>query len=289
MNRRQSLRAIAAGVVAPQLRAFAPARGRFRPAICAYSFRDQLKGGSFTYADLIRMAADLGADGIDLTTYWLPDTTDETLFALKKLAYRSGVSIYTIGVRARMAQPTPELQSAEVELVRKWLDVAQRLGASHMRIFGGAIPKGATEEQTVAMAVDTLKRCAVDAAARGITLGVEDDGGITTNAGPTVEIVKRAASPWVGINLDTGNFPDRPYEQIEQCAPYATNVHFKSEVRTASGNQPADWPRILSILDKAGYHGYLALEYEATVDPMTTVPKLIAKMKEVIRAAGTHE
>jgi L-ribulose-5-phosphate 3-epimerase len=284
VNRRQSLKTFAAAALAPvQLRAFAPARARFRPAICAYSFRDQLKDGSFTYADLIRMAADLGADGIDLTTYWLADTKDETLFALKKLAYRCGISIYTIGVRARMAQPTPELQSAEVELVRKWLEVAQKLGASHMRIFGGAIPKGATETQAIAMAVGTLQRCAVEAAVRGVTLGVEDDGGITTNAGPTVEIVKKAESPWVGINLDTGNFPSDPYAQIELCAPYATNVHFKSEVHTTAGNQPADWPRILTILGNAGYRGYLALEYESAVDPMGTVPKLIARMKELIR------
>src|SRR6266567_7243428 len=164
MNRRQCIWAMAST-------AFAAGGKRFRPAICAYSFRDQLKAGTFTYADLIRMAADLGCDGVDLTTYWLPDTKDETLFALKQLAYRCGVSIYTIGVRARMAQPTPELQTAEVELVRKWLDVAQKLGASHMRVFGGVIPKGATEAQAIAMAIDTLKRCAVDAAAKGVILG----------------------------------------------------------------------------------------------------------------------
>src|SRR3954468_18979485 len=104
MQRRQSLKTLlAAACAVPRLRAFAPAKVRFRPAICAYSFRDQLKAGSFTYADLIRMAADLGADGIDLTTYWLPDTNDETLFALKQLAYHSGVSLYNIGVRVRLA------------------------------------------------------------------------------------------------------------------------------------------------------------------------------------------
>jgi sugar phosphate isomerase/epimerase len=286
MNRRHYLKTLgAAALTLPRLRGFAPAQGRFRPAICAYSFRDKLKDGSFTYADLIRMAADLGADGVDLTTYWLPDTQDETLFALKKLAYRSGISIYTIGIRARMAQPTPELQAAELELVRKWLDVAERLGASHIRIFGGAVPKGASEDQAVAWAVETLKRCAAEAGRKGITLGVEDDGGITTNADRTVEIVKKAASPWAGINLDTGNFPDNPYAQIEMCAPYATNVHFKSEVHSGGGKQPADWPRILGILGKAGYHGYLALEYESTEDPMGTVPKLVAKMKEAIRTA----
>ncbi|MDQ6676719.1 MAG: sugar phosphate isomerase/epimerase, partial [Acidobacteriota bacterium] len=148
-------------------------KGRFRPAICAYSFREQLKSKTMSYADLIRMTADLGADGVDLTTYWLPDTNDPTLFALKRLAYRSGVALYTIGVRAHMAQPTAELQAGEVESVRKWLDVAERLGASHVRVFGGTVPKGVTEDQAVAWAVESLKRCADEASKKGIRLGLE--------------------------------------------------------------------------------------------------------------------
>ena len=181
-----------------------------------------------------------------------------------------------------MAPPTPEQQAAEVETVRKWLDVAERLGASHMRIFGGAVPKGATEDQVVAWAVETLKRAAEQAGKKGITLGVEDDGGITTNADRTVEIVKKADSPWVGINLDIGNFPDDGYRQIEMCAPYATNVHFKSEVHVANKAEPTDVGRVLGILAKAGYRGYLALEYEAGGDPRMEVPKLIAQMRRAI-------
>jgi L-ribulose-5-phosphate 3-epimerase len=286
MHRRQCLQTLAAATAASLPgRAWGEGKGRFRPAICAYSFRNQLQSGSLTYEGLIHMAAELGADGVDLTTYWLRDTNDQTLFALKRAAYRSGISLYNIGVRARMAQPSAELQAAEVETVRKWLDVAERLGASHMRIFGGAVPKGATEEQAVAWAVETLKRSAAEAAKKGITLGVEDDGGITTNADRTVEIVKKADSPWVGINLDIGNFPDDAYAQIAMCAPYATNVHFKAEVHVQGTRQPADWPRVLKILGAAGYQGYLSLEYESTDDPITVVPKLIGKMKDTIRAA----
>ena len=114
---------------------------------------------------------------------------------------------------------------------------------------------------------------------------MEDDGGITTNADRTVEIVKKAASPWAGINLDIGNFPDDGYTQIGMCAPYATNVHFKTAVHVNKQKQPADWPRVLDILGAAGYKGYLSLEYEEEQDPLTVVPKLIAKMKETIRAA----
>jgi L-ribulose-5-phosphate 3-epimerase len=286
MHRRHCLQTLAGATLASlPARAWGESKGRFRAAICAYSFRNQLQSGSLTYEGLIRMAAELGADGVDLTTYWLRDTNDDTLFALKRAAYRSGISLYNIGIRARMAQPTAPLQAAEVETVRKWLDVAERLGASHMRIFGGAVPKGATEDQAVAWAVETLKRSADEAAKKGITLGVEDDGGITTNADRTVEIVKKAGSPWVGINLDIGNFPDDAYAQIEMCAPYATNVHCKADVHVERKSQPADWPRVLKILGAAGYQGYLALEYESTDDPMTMVPKLIGKMREVIRAA----
>jgi L-ribulose-5-phosphate 3-epimerase len=280
MFRRDCLKALA---LAPA--AWAAGKPRFRPAICAYSFRKQLADKSMTYADVIRMAAETGADGVDLTAYWLPDTSDRTLYELRKQAYRAGVSLYTIGVRVRLAQPTAELQTAELATVKQWLDVADRLGASHIRIFGGAVPKGATEDQAVVWAVETLKRAADEAGKRGIILGVEDDGGITTNAERTVEIVTKAASPWAGINLDIGNFPDNGYEQIAMCAPHATNVHFKTAVRVNKQKQEADWPRVLKILGAAGYQGYLSLEYEEEADPVNIVPRLIAKMRETIRNA----
>jgi sugar phosphate isomerase/epimerase len=286
MHRRDWIKTLTAAALAvPQPAAAGVAKNRFRPAICAYSFRNQLKSGSMSYADLIRMAADLGADGVDLTTYWLRDTSDQIIYPLKKLAYQSSVAIYTIGIGASLARPTPELRVAEVSTVRKWLDVAERLGALHMRIFGGDVPKGAGQGQAVAWAVETLKRCTDEAAKKGITLGVEDDGGITTNADRTVEIVKKAGSEWAGINLDVGNFPDDAYTQIEMCAPYATNVHLKSRVHDDHRDQPADWPRILKILGNAGYRGYLALEYELEDDPLTAVPGLVARMQQAIKAA----
>ena len=287
MNRRQCLKntITAAGLALVRTSNAAEEKGRFRSALCAYSFRHQLESKSMTYADLIHMASDLKMDGVDLTTYWLADTSDKTLFQLKNLAYRSAISIYTIGIRAKMAQPTPELQAAEVATVRKWVDVAERLGAAHIRVFGGKVLQGATDDQAVAWAVETLKRAADVAAEKGIILGLEDDGGITTNAERTIEIVKKADSQWVGLNLDIGNFPDNAYKQIEMCAPLATNVHFKSEVSINHKPQPADFRRILDILGRGGYKGYLALEYELNGDALTAVPKLAGQLREAIRNA----
>src|SRR5581483_8577199 len=131
-------------------------------------FRKQLKDGSFSYADLIRMAAETDSNGVDLTTYWLPDTSDDTILPLKKLAYKSGIWIYSIGTRINMVQ-RPEHRDAELESLRKWLDVAERIGASHIRIFGGSVPAGTTEDQAVSWAVETLKRSTGEAGKRGIT------------------------------------------------------------------------------------------------------------------------
>ena len=142
-------------------------RPRFRPAICAYSFRNQLKAGTMTYADIIRMAADTGADGIDLTAYWLPDTNDARCLRCKKQAYRvERLDLHDRGPRAAGAADGRAAGRRNRDR-RKWLDAADQLGASHIRIFGGAVPKGATEDQAVAWAVETLKRAAEEAGKTG--------------------------------------------------------------------------------------------------------------------------
>ena len=289
MHRRDCLRTLSAAALAlpgaARGSAAAEKKSRFRAAICCYSFRAMFEAKSITYADVIRMASGLGVD-MELTTYWLPDTTDQTLLPLKKLAFQSAVSIYSLGIGAKIAQPTPELRAVEVETVRKWLDVAEKLGAGHVRAWGGGIPKGATPDQAMPWAVETVKRCAEDAAKKGIFLGIEDDGGLTANADRTVELVKKADSPWVGINIDVGNFPDNAYAQIEMCAPYGVGVHYKPSVRVGGQRQPTDLPRVLKILGAAGFSGRLALEYESREeDPRTAVPKTILQMLEAIRAA----
>lgn len=288
MNRRDWLKqvSLAAGAAVAPATAAAQAAGkpRLRPAICAYSFRDELAKGTMTYEDLIRLAADLGVDGLDLTVYWLPqNATGDSLLSLRRLAYRCGIDIYGIGTRAQMCQATPQLQDAEVGRLTRWLDVAERLGARHVRVFGGSPPADSSEEQAVAWAAATLDKCARAAGPRGLFLGVEDDGAFTEKAERLVEIVRRAGSPWVGICLDIGNFPSDAYRQVEICLPYALNLHFKTEVSEVGRQQPLDWDRLFRLVAPA-YRGYIALEYEGSgAPPRAAVPELIAKLRAAVR------
>jgi L-ribulose-5-phosphate 3-epimerase len=289
MDRRSFLTTAGAAVVSatvPDARTPQAPRGkaRFRTGLVAYSYRQALEAKTMTYEDLIRIAVETGTDGIDMTVYWLPATTDDYLLPLRRLAYTNRVEIYSIGTRVRLAQPTDELRQQQLNELRKWLDVAQKVGATHVRVFGGAKPDGATLDQAVGFAAETLKRGAEYAGARGLILGVEDDGGITDFAKETIEIVKRADSPWAGMNLDIGNFrPPAVYDQIEMSIPYAVSTHVKTEVALDDGKTraPADWDRVFKMFASHAFRGYMGLEYEAAGDPATTIPGHLRRLKEL--------
>ncbi len=284
MTRRELLKSLPASVaVSSRLQAKAQATtGRLHSGIVAYSFRKNFANRAMTYEDLIHFAADSGLDGIDTTAYWFPDTSPAFLAGLRTAAYRNAIQLYSLGVRVRLCQPTPELQSAEIESCKKWVDTAERLGAGQVRVFGGAIPTAASEEQAIAWAVEVFKRSSDYAGTKGIVLGLEDDGGLTTTAEPTIEIVKRTGSPFAGINLDTGNFPKNGYAQVALCLPYATGVHLKVEISDENGNkQRPDWPMLAGMFRGAGYRGFLSLEYEGNDNAVNVVPPLLAELKAI--------
>src|SRR5438309_234314 len=135
-----------------------------------------------------------------------------------------------------------------------------------------------------ALQAKTLKRGAEYAGARGLILGVEDDGGITDFAKDTIEIVKRADSPWAGMNLDIGNFrPPAVYDQIEMSIPYAVSTHVKTEMALDDGKTraPFDLDRVFRTFAAHGFRGYMGLEYEASGDPATAVPVYLRRLKEL--------
>src|SRR3954453_5229065 len=137
MNRRQLLTTLAAVPAATQLSAQPAPKMRLRAGLVAYSYRKEFAAKTMSYETLIQRIADWGLDGLDCTVYWFPDNSPEYLSSVRKTAFKNGVQIYNAGVRVQLSQPTPELQRAEFDNIKKWVDVADRIGASHMRVFGG--------------------------------------------------------------------------------------------------------------------------------------------------------
>lgn len=287
MNRRLFLAAAAAapaGAALAQPAENLPKKARLKPALCAYSFRQDLQSKAKTYEDLVRACVDWDVDGLDMTVYWVPSTDPAWLHSLRRLAYRCGVEIYSIAIRTELTRSEPKERDAEVDNIRKWVDVAAELGAGHIRVFGGYLRGGVTEEQAVPWVVECLQRGGEYAGSRGILLGLENHGGITTRAERILEILRKVNSPWVGINLDTGNFPQDPWRQMEICLPHAVNVQVKSEMTHENGQRgPQDWDRVVKLVAASGYKGYLSLEYEAKEPAATAVPRLLGELRTLCR------
>lgn len=286
MNRRDLLKTLPAAAMALPAAAsphiVQGGKPRIRTAICAYSFREALGAGKLTYEDLVDMAVDNGVDGLDLTVYWFPkENIDQFYSSLRRKAFVSAVEIAAIAIRSDLCQKRPADQEQQVAWLNHWVDSAQRLGAGHIRVFGGNVPEGSSEDEAAKWVVEILKRSADYAGKKGVILGLENHGGITLHAKRVIEIVTAVDHPFVGINLDTGNFRTDPYEQIRMCIPYAVNSQYKVNIRDDGGREKSDWDRITKMFADAGYKGYISLEYEAEEDPFTAVPRHLKTMREL--------
>jgi len=272
-------------LASPELTKNSPLHPRLLSGCCAYSYRKYLEHGPMTMEDFILQAVELEIDGVDITTYYLKSTEPAYILGLRRLAFRNGVLFSGAAIGTDMCQPDATKRIEELEKIKKWIDVTGLLGASHLRVFGGELPKGATEEQGIQWVVETMKPACDYAATRGITLGIESHGGITSKAANIVEILRRVDSPYAGCNLDISNFQEDPYTQIELCVPYATHTHIRDFYGAA--RKSLDLDQVWRLFVKGGYKGFMSAEYEGEEEPKTGVPKLLTRIKSLNKEYST--
>ena len=158
------------------------------------------------------------------------------------------------------------------------------MGAPVIRIFAGNVPKGDTEAAALDRCIVGINEAVRYAATKGVVLALENHGGITATPEQLLTIVRRVdPSPWFGINLDSGNFrTSDPYGDLELIAPYAVNAQVKVAMAPNGMKTDADLSRIIEILKRANYRGYVVLEYEED-DPHGEIPRYIQELRGLIR------
>ncbi len=238
----------------------------------------------FGFCDL---AADMGLDAVEPTSYYFPPDVDANyLNRLKLHAFRLGLDISGTAIRNDFCIPPGPERDKQLEHTQSWVDHAATLDAPVIRIFAGSVPKGMSEDEAIRLTVEGIEQSLEYAAKRGVALALENHGGITTQAETLVRIVESVKAPAgnFGINFDSGNFrSEDPYAELAMIAPYAINAQVKVEIHGPDGaNLPADLSQIVDILRQAKYSGYVVLEYEASDDPMDAIPKHIKELKALI-------
>lgn len=269
-----------------------PVKRKGAPSIkvgcAAYSYRAYLKGESpeMSIETFLETAADIGCDGVELTSYYFPpDVSSSYINRIKRKAFLLGLDVSATSVGNKFTLPPGDERVAQISSVKRWIELGAMMGAPCIRIFAGGAPEGVSEEQAIKWVVECIGECIPLAEKHGVVIALENHHGVTSTPEQVLSIINAVGSEWVGLNLDTGNFRTKdPYADLEKVAPFAVTTHFKTEMfpEGAKEKVPADLGRIVRILRDAGYRGYLTLEYEASEDPKVAVPKTIAAMKQAV-------
>ncbi len=291
MDRRDFLKAGTVGAAALGLPepaaagARAPGNYRYRLSLAAYSMRKylDLKNPTLTLEQFVDKCGDWGFDGAELTEYYFPKPISaEYVSKLKRAALRNGLAVTGTPIGNSFTHPAGEARDREITKVKQWIDVSGDLGSPVIRIFAGSAPKGTEEGVARKYVVECIEACLPHAAKRGVVLALENHGGVVATAEGMLEILKALRSEWVGANVDTGNFhTEDPYAEIEKIVPYAATVQVKTEMSAQGKRFEADLPRLVEMFRKAGYKGFITLEYEAAEEPLQAIPRHLEALRKL--------
>lgn len=259
-------------------------------SIAGYSFREYLphdgKPGTMTLFDLCAMAAEWGLDAVEPTAYYFEREEPEYMHRLKRTAFLLGLDISATAIGNNFCHTDPAKHQEQIAYTKRWIDHAVEFGAPVIRVFAGNKAEGGDRDRDFKQAVESLKEVCDYAGSRGVFLGIENHGYLVESADAVLEMLRAVDHEWLGVNLDTGNWDDHPYENIAKLAPKAITVQVKTELpkEEGGGKEPADFRRIIQILRDAHYRGYVALEYEEARDPHEAVPEYLEKLKQAMSA-----
>ena len=217
------------------------------------------------------------------------------------------INAYTIG--ACLYQDTQEKLDAEVERLRGQLEVASILGAGVLR-HDVCYQLGKTgAARSFDLMLPTIAAAARRVTAYGESLGIrtcsENHGYIAQDSDRVERLFNAVNHDNYGLLVEMGNFvcvDEDPASAVSRVAPYAIHVHIKDMLvrpyptgncknMTRGGNYfcgtvvgEGDVPvaQCLRILKRAGYDGYLTLEYEGAEDCITGVRRGLENARAIL-------
>ncbi len=278
-------------------------------AVSSYSFSQYIGKGLLTQFTCIEKAKELGFDAIEFTDLQPPEGVSEEEFArqIKAECDRVGlpVSNYTIG--ADFLRTTVQ---EEVERLKKKVDIAEILGSTSLR--HDATWTTPANSRGLKNIVDGLaagiREVSNYAAAKGIRTMVENHGYFLQDADRVETLINTVDNPNFGWLCDMGNFlcaDENPAKACGKAAPYAFYAHAKDFI-VKSGNEPdpgegffqsragnylrgtiighgaVPVKQCLSALRRAGYDGYIGVEFEGMEDCIQGISIGLANLRRYV-------
>jgi sugar phosphate isomerase/epimerase len=203
---------------------------------------------------------------------------DETLRELRNRADGEGVATLLVMVddEGDLSHPNARARKKATRNHRKWVDAVALLGGRAIRVNTGGektLTSRAQREAPDSPALrDPILRCAESCAnlaqyalPAGVSVLLENHGGLSANVPALVRVVETVAMENVGTLPDFGNPTRRvdSYDAVRMMLPLAQAVSAKTFDFDENGMETTiDFSRMLDLLREAGYEGHLGIEYE---------------------------
>ena len=260
--------------------------------VSSYSFRKYIMAEKCDYIKVCDLAKELGFDGIEFIPLEEKSfgITEDPLACAKEIrehCEKIGLEIiaYTVG-----ANLVGENGEAEVEKLFRHIDVAEALGAKLLRhdvCFALPGDHLYTYRDAITEMVPRIRRVTEYAEVKGIRTCTENHGYIFQAPERVEELIYAVNHPNYGWLCDIGNFlcvEADPLQAAMIAAPHTFHVHAKDFLykegcekcpsgffQTANGNYIRGTVvghgivpvrQCINVLKKAGYNGWLSVEFE---------------------------
>lgn len=271
MNRRRFLATAVAGLGAVRLQeAQALPKGEpwFKISLAQWSLNRALFGKKIQAIDFPRIAKEeYGIHAVEYVNQFYMDkkNDDGYLKELHKRCTDLGVKSVLIMCddEGALGDPDSKKQEQAVKNHHRWVEWAKYLGCHSIRVNAETGGKG-TFDETMKRAAHGLAMLTEFGVKHGISVIVENHGGLSSNGKWLSGVMKIVNNPNCGTLPDFGNFYEYDrYKGVEEMMPFAKGVSAKSHDFDANGNDSlVDYERMLKIVKTAGYRGHLGIEYE---------------------------
>ena len=299
---RNSITGSIAASVSPgiMITADAQPKPRIKLSISSYSYW-HFKEIKFPIEKVIDEAAKLGVEGVDILHMQMEGEDNRYIQELKRRAYLNGIAFTCLSIHQGFVFADKDERQKNIDKTKNCIELAAKMGIPCLRLNSGRwntiksfddlmknrgiepILPGYTEDDGFKWCIDCIQQCLPAAEEYGVLLALENHWGLCSTPEGMLRIKKAIDSPWLGLLMDTGNFLENPYSKLEMIAPYTSFVQAKTYYGGGEWySLDLDYKRIVAILNKVNYQGYISLEYEGKENAFTAVPKSIDMLRKAL-------
>jgi sugar phosphate isomerase/epimerase len=248
------------------------------------SYRDSVKSGDKDLHGMTDLAAELGFDGIDFEDRQFASTDPDYLDGIRLHALKRGLTIGYIGVIGAFGQPVHGDDEGHFRHICKWVDVCSQMQVPLLRVLGGRIPAGQSDESAWPWLTAWMRRVTDYARSQRVLVGLHNHNhGMFPATGPQViRMLDEINDPYFTHIVDSGQYRGSPgasggvkgkadpshdfYAYIRQTAPRAVAARAKVYRIKSGEEQWIDYRKVLPAMKDARFNGPLSVVFEGWDD-----------------------